>query len=185
MRLTAAALWSTGESVAETCAARRGGSQNSKSNLSDLSYSYERRGDVIEVTSMCVRCQCGRRRGEAPTLGRIRVSRSRLERGGVCRGGRPRLVAMNLLLLVCRARYYRENEDRLRNLGVWQGLMDHTPTRGLFNRHQSCPALYFEKRPENGEREGNNSPSCALRLPYPSVQEWRWIYCTWEEQVTV
>jgi hypothetical protein len=61
--------------------------------------------------------------------------------------------------------------------------MDHTPTRGLFNRHQSRPALYFEKRPE--KREGNNSPSCSLCSPYPSVQEWRWIYCTWEEQVTV
>ena len=95
MRLTAAALWSTGESVAKTCAARRRGSQNSKSSLSDIWYSYERRGDVIEVNEYACAVWTG---GEAPTLGRIRVSRPRLERGRVFRGDGPRLVAMKKLL---------------------------------------------------------------------------------------
>jgi hypothetical protein len=47
MRSTVAALWSIGDNVASTCDARRRGSQNSKSSLSDLSYSYEWRGDVM------------------------------------------------------------------------------------------------------------------------------------------
>jgi hypothetical protein len=94
---------------------------------------------------MCVRC------GEAPTLGRMRVSRSRLERGRMCRGDGPtgRLGAMN-------------DDDEKREVRAFGRDKWTTPQPEDYLTDTRAVPLYFEKRSENGEKGMAHLAPCAF-----------------------